>query len=203
MQAKSTTYGGIGNWRRNRNPSCRFRSSRQSARSVSVMSFRSPRARAVIGRPPRRSVRRAKTPTLTLPRLRGRGCRLRDRRANPLPRKRGMGQRLRVRSKNPLPRERGMGRRSRGRSKNPLPRKRGRVGVGVVYEPVFDILCDRCGLALLGVTPAAAAAGFEDEAVAGADRDAGFLGPDRARLLVAGMEQIAVRQPVFAAEDAA
>jgi len=71
-QAKSTMYGGIGNCRRKRKPSCRCRNSRQSARSASVKLLRNRRARDLIGRPPRMLVRRGITPTPTLPRLRGR-----------------------------------------------------------------------------------------------------------------------------------
>src|SRR6185437_7998339 len=44
---------------------------------------------------------------------------------------------------------------------------------------------------------------FEHQAVAGVDGEAGFLGLDRARVGVAGMEEVAVRGAVFAAEDAA
>src|SRR5438132_9900083 len=89
-----------------------------------------------------------------------------------------------------LPGLRGRGSRRSGDS---LPRKRGRVGVGARHDPVLDIVLHRCGIALGRVAPAAATAGFEDEAVARADYEAGFLGPDRARLVIAGVERVAVR----------
>src|SRR5207302_10591431 len=65
------------------------------------------------------------------------------------------------------------------------------------------IALHRRGFALGRVAPAAAAAGFENETVAGTDHEAGFLGLDRARLVVAGIERVAVRHAIAAAEDAA
>src|SRR5947207_2668058 len=52
-------------------------------------------------------------------------------------------------------------------------------------------------------TPSDGSSGVEDEAVAVADHQARFLGLDRAGFLVAGIEHVAVRLPVLAAEDAA
>src|SRR5207248_4223293 len=70
-------------------------------------------------------------------------------------------------------------------------------------KPVRGVVGGGGRIAVGGIAPAAAAAGFKHEAVAGADNQAGFLGFDRARRLVAGIERVAVRQPVLAAEDAA
>src|SRR3954471_11606147 len=70
-------------------------------------------------------------------------------------------------------------------------------------KSVFCVTDGSRRVALGGVTPTAAAAGLQDEAVAGADHEAGFLGLDRARRMVAGIECVAMRQAVFAAEDAA
>src|ERR1700683_1293479 len=53
------------------------------------------------------------------------------------------------------------------------------------------------------VAPAAAAARFEHQPVAGADCQTDFLGADRARLLSARIERVAVRRAVFAAKNAA
>src|SRR5204863_10058834 len=61
----------------------------------------------------------------------------------------------------------------------------------------------RDGAARCGIAPAAAAAGFENETIAWAGDEAGLLGLDRARRLVAEIERVAVRQPVGATEDAA
>src|SRR5271165_1666241 len=55
------------------------------------------------------------------------------------------------------------------------------------HEPVFAVGCDGGGFAVGGVAPTAASAGFEDQDVAGADCDAGFLGLDRARRLSVGI----------------
>src|SRR5438067_1198919 len=71
------------------------------------------------------------------------------------------------------------------------------------HEAVGKVVGDRGGVALGGGAPAAAAAGFENEPIAGADEDAGLLGLDGARFGVAGIERVAVRHPVLAAKDAA
>src|SRR5271169_3122050 len=71
------------------------------------------------------------------------------------------------------------------------------------HEAVFEVVRDRVRVAVGGIAPTAAAAGFEDQDVAGADFEAGFLGLDRARRLAGGVERVAVGQAVGAAEDAA
>src|SRR5581483_7091064 len=70
-------------------------------------------------------------------------------------------------------------------------------------EPAVAVGGDRRGVAPGRVAPAAAAARFDHQAVAGADFEAGLLGADRPRLAVAGIKHIAVRPAVLAAKDAA
>ena len=94
----------------------------------------------------------------------------------PLPRKRGRVEgaaqaSVRSRDSSAL--------RTRGRGPSLLP-PAGRVSIGR-RQSHFDVARDRGGIALGGIAPAAAAAGFEHQHVAGADHQAGFLGPDRAR----------------------
>src|SRR5438477_10093780 len=76
-------------------------------------------------------------------------------------------------------------------------------GCLVRYKRVFDIGCDRRGIALGGIAPTTAAARFEDQHIVGVDHQTDFLGSDRARWLIAGIEHITVRQAVLAAENAA
>src|SRR5271166_6831158 len=77
-------------------------------------------------------------------------------------------------------------------------------GTGVLGdEAIFDIARDRSGVALTCITPAAAAAGFEHQHIVGVDHEADFLGLDCAVRPSIGIERIAVRQAVRAAEDAA
>src|SRR5580704_4492934 len=81
-----------------------------------------------------------------------------------------------------------------------LPHRRGR---GFRNEPFLNIQTAVLIGALCGITPAAATTGFEDQAVARPYHQAGLLGADRARVLVAGIKHVVVRRAVFAAEDAA
>src|SRR5262249_43211501 len=70
-------------------------------------------------------------------------------------------------------------------------------------KSIFDIVRARGGAARRWIAPAAAAARCDLEPVAGIDRDAGFLGADRARRAPGGMHEVTMRRAVGAAENSA
>src|SRR5208282_202615 len=84
-----------------------------------------------------------------------------------------------------------------------LPRKRWTGLACGGDKSIREVGGGRGAVAFRRLAPTAAAAGLEDKPVARTDREAGLLGLDRTRLVVAGIERIAVRRAVFAAEDAA
>src|SRR6516162_6833587 len=81
-----------------------------------------------------------------------------------------------------------------------LPRERGRGHLlpsgHFGYEPVLNVVGGRGGIALGGVAPATAAAGFQHEHIVGVDHQTDFLGADWARRLAVGIKHVAVRQAV-------
>src|SRR5579863_3538182 len=96
-----------------------------------------------------------------------------------------------------------------GSSRAPAPlrgfacRLAARLARGRTHKAQCHIPLARFGRPPLRNAPAASTAGFDHEDVAGTDRNADLLGLEHARLLSARMEDIAMRQAVLAAEDAA
>src|SRR5215469_60981 len=71
-----------------------------------------------------------------------------------------------------------------------LPRKRRREWRGGCHKAVFDVARDCSGVALGGVSPASATAGFQDQHVGGVDHQAGLLGSNGAGWLAVGVEGV-------------